>query len=363
MTTFNAEKYLISLLRHCLGGELPPAPQDFDGSALLKLAKFHSVANIAYYALEKQEILPSEQRAEWSEIRDRALMCDILQLTEFEQLCEAFQRENIRFIPLKGILMKTLYPQSDYRSMSDIDLLIDENNAEKVKQVMISLGYEVDSEEVGVHDVYHKKPAVSIEVHRDLFGDDGQEFAPLFTDPWSKCEKRSDTWYEFTEEYFFAYLLAHGIKHYQLGGTGIRTFMDVALYREHCGDKLDIEQIYKMFESVGARKICEDFIALSEVWFGGKTPDDSLTAMEQYIIRGGTYGTYENHVEFQLKSKSKLGYVFSRLFPSLKHMKLQYPVLRKAPVLLPFMWIFRILTKPFINHRQTAAKLKALTKK
>lgn len=363
MAQFNAEEFLIALLRSCLGDELPPIPEGFDSDALLRLAHHHSVANTAYYTLEKLNVLTSEQHKKWSEIRDRMIMCDLLQQSEFEQLCEAFEREKVRFLPLKGILMKSMYPQSDYRSMSDIDLLIDPENADKVKQIMLSLGYEIDSTEIGVHDVYHKRPAVSIEVHRELFGDDGEELAPLFDDPWSKCEKRSEMRYEFTTEYFFAFLLAHGIKHFQLGGTGIRTFMDIEVFRRLYGDKLELEKIYAMFDSVGARKICEDFVALSEMWFGDKKPNEELSSMARYIINGGTYGTYDNHVQYQLKSKSKLGYVFSRLFPPMKHMKLQYPILRKAPVLLPFLWIFRILTKPFINHRQTAAKLKALTKK
>ena len=64
--------------------------------------------------------------------------------------------------------------------MSDIDIVIDPENAKKAGEVMLSLGYKADSLETGVHDVYHKKPVTSIEIHRELFGDEGQEFAPIF---------------------------------------------------------------------------------------------------------------------------------------------------------------------------------------
>ncbi len=363
MAELNTEKYLISLLKSTINNEAaPPLPEDMDCTALLKLAKHHSVANTAYYALEQLGSLSPELREEWSQLRDREIMRDIHQQTEYDILCEAFAQEKIRFLPLKGILIKSLYPQSDFRTMSDIDLLIDEANAEKVKDVMLSLGYEVDSVEFGVHDVYHKKPVVSIEVHRELFGDEGQEFAPLFSDPWNKCEKRSDTLYEFTPQYFFAYLLAHGIKHYQQGGTGIRTFMDIEIYRRHFGQQLDMDKLYDMFEKAGQRKLCEDFIRLSELWFGAAEDDGTLDNISRYIISGGTYGTFENQVQYELQSKSKGQYIMSKLFPNFQHMKQQYPVLKKAPILLPVMWLVRLVTKPFINRKENAEKLKALSK-
>lgn len=54
----------------------------------------------------------------------------------------------------------------------------------------------------------------------------------------------SDGSWRFTDETFFAYLLAHGMKHYELGDTGIRTFMDIHLFLQHCGERLDLERIY-----------------------------------------------------------------------------------------------------------------------
>lgn len=143
----------------------------------------------------------------------------------------------------------------------------------------------------------------------------------------------------------------------------IRTFMDIHLFRQYCGEYLDLEHIYRLFESVGQRKLCERFIALSEMWFNGGKRTDALTVMERYILSGGTYGTFSNQVENAVKEKGKVRYVWSKLFPDLKTMRQRYTVLNKAPVLLPVFWIVRMVTKPFTNRRQNAEKVKALLKK
>ena len=351
--THNASEYLISLLKSALDGTTAPAaPEGLSLSELYKLAKYHSVANVAYYALERNGTeLTTELKKQWSALRDKAIVADITLQADYEELCGAFAQQGIRLLPLKGILMKSLYPQSDYRTMSDIDILIDAENAERVRAVMEGLGYETADFGHDVHDVYHKPPLTSIEVHRELFGAEGREFSAIFADPWAVCHTMDGVW-RFTAEYFLAFLLAHGMKHYEQGGTGIRTFMDIHVYRKHCGATLDLGRIYGMFESVGQRKLCEDFVALSEMWFEDREPTEALSEMERYILSGGTYGTFSNQVENAIKAKGRASYVWSKLFPDLKTMRQRYSVLNKAPVLLPVFWVVRIVTKPFANRRQ-----------
>lgn len=362
--TQTVSDHLIALLKAALDGETPPsAPEGLSFAELFRLAQFHSVANIAYYSLERAGAdIPSEIKGQWSAIRDKAIMADITFQTDYEELCKAFTEQGVRFLPLKGIILKSLYPQSDYRTMSDIDILIDAKNAQIIRDIMEKLGYETADFGHDVHDVYHKLPVTSIEVHRELFGAEGREYAPIFADPWAMCST-VDGVLQFTDEAFFAFLLAHGMKHYEQGGTGIRTFMDIHIFRQHCGERLDLKRIYEMFERVGQRQLCENFIALSEMWFGGGERTEAITEMERYILSGGTYGTFSNQVENAIKTKGKARYMWSKLFPDLKTMRQRYSVLNKAPVLLPVFWGVRIVTKPFTNRRQNAEKVKALLKK
>ncbi len=361
--SINTCKQLVSLISSVMEGSAPFWDESMDISALVALAKKHSVENLLAYALLVADIsLTDEQRQQLSRYRDKALMQDIHQQMDYEQLSKAFSQNKIRFIPLKGALLKALYPQTDYRTMSDIDIFVDESEAEKIHDIMLSLGYEAERIGYDIHDEYHKKPATRVEVHRELFCAGGAEYSALFTDIWSRCSQASEYCYELYPEEFFKYLLAHGMKHYVLGGTGIRTFLDISIYLRHHGDDIDINRVFSAFEEVGQRQLCQDMIKLSQVWFDGAEPDERTLRMAEYVISGGAYGTLDNQVKYEVQNKGKAGYVVSKLFPNLKTMREQYPALRKAPALLPAFWLIRIVTKPFINRRQNMKKLRSMAK-
>lgn len=354
----NEWEYLIHLLNCVLNKEQPEElPENLDFGVVFALADSHSVANMAYYGIEKLTKKPQgELLKKWAEVRDKALSKDIIQEMELEILTSAFTQAGIKFITLKGTELKKLYPQSDYRTMSDIDVFIDNEDAEKAKDAMLSIGYEVNSLEQGVHDVYYKKPVMNVEVHRDLFGNEGEEFSPIFQQIWDMAENVKGTRYNLNPESSFMYVMAHGIKHYNLGGTGLRSFMDVYIFLK--SHTIDTEKLYPLFEKAGAGKEYRIFLDLAAMWFGGKSFADEYRKAESYVISSGTYGNFENMVTREMAGQSKAGYLFKKLFPNLKFMREQYPVLRRAPVLLPFCWVVRWVKALTVNRKSTAVKFK-----
>ena len=366
MTDFKNEfEYLLHLLRSVLAEAQPQEkPEALSFDKLFALAREHSVANMAFYAVEKLSVQPAEPLlSEWRQLRDKAIVKDITQLTELELIGEAMSAGGVRFLPLKGSVLKGYYPQSDMRTMSDIDMLIDEENAEKVKEIMLSLGYSCEHFGYDVHDIYFKKPVMNVEIHRALFGEEGQEFREIFKDPMSMCEPTDSAEHHFTDESFFAYIIAHAAKHYNEGGTGIRSFMDIWVYLNAKGADIDLERVCTMLESSGYSGLARDFVQLSRIWFGGGESSEKYDKMTSYILSCGTYGTIQNSVENKVRANGKLHYMFRLIFPTFEHMKQHYPVLKKAPVLLPFCWLQRLVTKPFINRKQNMAKLNTLMKK
>lgn len=356
-------EYLLALLNSQLSGNAPPEPPEgCDMAQIQQLAEQHSVAGMAYYAAEQLKTpLSPELSAKWSQIRDKALVKDITQLSELDAISAAFKRAGVRFLPLKGSIIKGLYPQSDMRTMSDIDVLIDEENAAKARDIMAGLGYSCEHFGYDVHDIYHKPPVMNVEIHRALFGEEGQEFQAVFSDPWKLCT-HDGMRYEFTPDAFFAYVLAHAIKHLEEGGTGIRTVMDL---RVCIGSDMgiDTKNSLKLLEPSGKSGYAAQLLELAEVWFGGKSHTEETRRLEQYILGSGTYGTFENFSALRIEKSGRAGYALGLLFPTFTHMKQHYPALKKAPFLLPFCWLFRLFTKPFINRRQNADKLRMIMKK
>ena len=82
--------------------------------------------------------------------------------------------ENIPVIVLKGLVVRDFYPQPDQRTMSDADILVHKDDVEKVKNLLIDMGYIFLEDHKASHHialVHHKYPMV--EVHWNLFKRDG----------------------------------------------------------------------------------------------------------------------------------------------------------------------------------------------
>ena len=75
-------------------------------------------------------------------------------------------------MPLKGSVLKDLYPENGMREMSDNDILFDASKREQSKVIMLSHSYTVEHYGEIYHDAYHKPPVLNFELHTVLFGEE-----------------------------------------------------------------------------------------------------------------------------------------------------------------------------------------------
>ena len=55
-----------------------------------------------------------------------------MQQLELENVMAHFEKEGIDYVPLKGWIIKNLYPKPDMRSMCDVDILIRDEDKKKI---------------------------------------------------------------------------------------------------------------------------------------------------------------------------------------------------------------------------------------
>lgn len=364
MAKFNNEfEYLIHLLKSVLNKTQPEEkPDNLSFETILNISKLHHVANMAYYAVEKLKTGPEENIIKiWAELRDRAIVKDLTQTFEFDLIINTFNKEKVRCLPLKGIFMKDLYPQRDMRTMSDIDMLVDEENMSKVSEIMTSLNYSsVDDEDDDHHDAYTKKPTMYVEVHKQLFGKNGGVYLEIFSNPWEHTNEVSPCLFNFSDDWFFLYLFAHLEKHYSKRGTGIRSIMDIYVYLKAKEKTLNWEMIYTYLDKIGKSQICRDIIQLSKIWFGDEKLSPKYEKMSNYVLHSGVYGTNLNSVLSDFNHMSTAKYILYRTFPPLKVMKKIYPTLNKVPVLLPVYWIGRIFSLAIFKRKNISRQINYL---
>lgn len=153
---------------------------------------------------------------------------------------------------------------------------------------------------------------------------------------------------------FYFYHLAHMAKHFENGGCGIRPFIDITILDNI--DGANIEKRNELLEKGNLLIFAEAARNLSKVWFSSSDHDEVSQQMENYILRGGVYGTTENRVAIQQQKKGgRLKYLLSRLFIPYDEIKYKYPILEKHRILTPFMEIHRILKMLFSREAKNKA--------
>ena len=333
-------RYITKLIRSLHYGEpMPKKPDELTWRDIFTHAYTHSVAGTIWNVVE-EAVTSADEDTElirrWSRERDLDFVKGMHQTRTFNELKRLFVENGIDFLPLKGLIIRELWVRPEYRTMSDLDILVRQEQLDEARALIESLGFKNEHTDE-VHDDYVKPPYLTIELHRIL--ERGSTFR--FDD--AHPSTHTPHLYEMTNEDFFTFILSHMFKHYTKGGCGIRSIFDLRLYLEAYGDKLDMPLLEKKLAERELLDFYKKMLALSEFWYGDGTmqPTDEIYSEEYFISGGATYGTTSNKVRYEARTKGKFAYIWSRAFPPFADMITVYPWLERMPVFLPIAWVMR----------------------
>lgn len=370
ITNFQTGSYMVKLIRSVFRDEEPEAiPEGISIKKLYKMAKMHNVDYIVYEAVKRiPGIDLGEYEVKWQERSVQCAMQGIVQRAERDKLYKALPKAGVRILPLKGCLIKEMYPRTEFRQMADLDILIDAENAELVKQVMEEQGYKTKVFDVSNHDAYMKEPWCYVEIHRSLFTEKNKN-AAKYENMWERAyeDPVSGGIYHLNWDDFYIYMLEHFAKHFYQSGSGIRSIMDIYVFLKEKGDELHKDYLEKTLKELNLWKFKEEMEQIAEDWFVKGVIGNHKKA-EERILESGAYGTevFEymhimNDMEEQCHSKlmARIVYIGRMIFLNYDGMCMLYPIVGKLPFLLPVFWIYRIIH--VILHKQD--KIKAIAKK
>ena len=118
--------------------------------------------------------------------------------------------------------------------------------------------------------------------------------------------------------------------------------------------EFDKERRDALLAQSGLAEFAAQSVALSEKWFSEQSDKIVSSEFEDYIFRGGLYGSLEHNVALRKsRHKNRFSYYLKRVFLPYKSMKYTYPSLKKCPVLLPVFWVVRWckLLNPAVRRR------------
>lgn len=312
---------------------------------IYKLSKRHDLAHLVGDALDKNGLFVdcSEVKKRFLQERNMAVYRYEQIQYEFEQICDTLEQANIPFLPLKGSVIRPLYPEPWMRTSCDIDILVAPQDLERAQEILgIKLDYMLVGK--GDHDIGLEAPGgVHLELHYQLLEGGAKDCEKIVLgDIWSVVEREEGkvAHCKMPDEYFYCYHIAHITKHLRYGGCGVRSILDTWLLNH----KIDFDQSKRdaLLQRAGLLSAAQAIENLAEVWFSGEEKDSLTEILGEYILTGGVYGTFDNKVAVQqTRKKGKFSYLFSRIFLPYSQMKFKYPRLQKYPILYPFYVVKR----------------------
>lgn len=366
--------YIIELIRASLEQrKAEEKPENILWEKLYELVGVHMVSSITFYQIDKLEKKPPQQIYRlWKEKAEKALVKEISFDAERRIILEKFEQAGIKYIPLKGIILKDYYAAPGLRQFSDNDILFEKSRREDVFQIMTQLGYTGDIE-AGNHDVYKKDPIYNFEMHTALLPSENRLRAE-FENIWEKAkkDKENNYGYHMSKTDFYLFHMVHLNKHFEGCGTGLRYFVDEYYLMKDPEITEKQEEIDRRLEEMELLEFKQKIRKLTQIMFCRKIEDIShlfdenpeMRPVFDYVMSCGAYGTIDVFINNRMKkSGNKFRYFLSRLNCEEEYLRHDYPVLRKHPRLRPVFLVYRLISAPFKKPDRVKAEFKALFSK
>ena len=190
-------------------------PEWLDLGEFFEFSYMHKLDGIAFLALSDTGAHKLDEQV-WQIFRDKYYQSVFLDGTRayyYDEITGALKARKIPYLPMKGTILKKLYPSPELRQSADIDIYIGEKNAADAREAMESVGFKTNSfGKFGEADEYENDDHTYVDIHRVLIR---KEFS------WTEeCNRITDRLiavdeYEraMTDEDFYVYMVCHIAKH------------------------------------------------------------------------------------------------------------------------------------------------------
>lgn len=339
---------VLALINSALTGKKLPIPEGFTLEEADKLIRSQSLAPLICYGLfncgfDISDPLVQTYQAWYYKhftLSDR-------QMRAADRICAAFEENGIDYMLLKGCNMKKLYPKPEMRVMGDADILIRLEQYERIKPIMVQLGYESVKE--SCYDFCWENKDLYVELHKRMFGPNQVDLCGYFGTGWEKARQESGSRFCMSREDEYVYIFTHMAKHFRHCGIGIRHLVDLYVYHR-AYPELDERQVERTLEQLKMLDFYRNLRQAFRVWFEGAPCDPVTELITEYVFNGGSFGSQKNKLyaeglinaaQKKHSGSSRLRSIFREIFFPLDKMQLSYNILYKYPILYPFFWPVR----------------------
>lgn len=382
------QEQVIDLLNASIHNEKPKLDysKDVQWDDIFEEADSHSIRGLLYPTIKRIDNLDIDENI-LKKLKKITFLTAIRQSNHIKQtayLINLFNENNIPIIVLKGLVIRDLYPQSDLRTMCDSDILIHIEDMEKVRNILLDLGY-IEEEDAGHHIAFRHEQHLSVEIHWTLANEKfrkGQEcFQANIWDDAMGVEVGGVSTLSLSLEDLALHLCAHMASHMAITGFGVRQLCDLVLLVEQKGDLINWNNFMTKASVSGLEKFSVGIFITCNYLFNMKVPNEilrksynnereNIELLVEDIFAGGVYGQrdlsykFRAMVAYDKEIDGTIGFIkryAQIIFPPASKLTDKYSYAKKYNVLLPIAWVHHGFVGLFSKEYDRNSKIKFLT--
>ncbi|WP_160689315.1 nucleotidyltransferase family protein [Clostridium sp. C2-6-12] len=333
-----------------------------DWEKVIEEAREHDISALIYYSLDKETLrqIDKDILNKWKVSILKSNIIQIHILNSAKKILLGLQQKGVNVLALKGLILKNFYPRQEFRTMCDLDILIDIKDYISVKKYLLGIGYTCKNEKNPIHAVFYSESNPIVEVHWELVNKDyyignEKEFEKSI---WKNAQEINI--YDLkiktlSDEDFLIHLCMHMAVHAKCSGLGIRQLYDLALFTKNKYEDIDWMNFKDRITKYGILTFTEGLYALCDKLFEIKAPffylnntilkEEHINLLLENIINLGV--SRKERIDLKLLYKNdnfyiKVKKIIPIVFENRKELSVKYSYVKNHFCLLPVAWIHRI---------------------
>ena len=333
---------------------------------MLKLSVEHNVTSLVYYGLKNSNLIENIPSDIINDFKKQTFFSSSFQLKHINNISEVlrlFHKNDIETVVLKGLVVRNFYPNAEFRTMGDADIVVKKEKLDKAINLLRDLGYE-EYERTNV-DICFIKGSSRIELHWNLINqgrvNGGENFENNIWNELITVKVGDEDALSLNYEDLAVHLFVHLIKHLADKGCGIRHFCDLVVLLESKEDEINWDSFWQKINEYKLEKstkivfyICTEYLGMNikyKVDSKKYINEKYLEMLLKDIMNHGVFG--KNNEEEALarsaafncdeKKVSPLQQYLKVFFPPVKRLMKNYPYSEKYKILVPVAYIHRII--------------------
>jgi len=375
------EKLLLSLCRLEFSEEQKSEIRELmkeikDWDYFVDLSNKHGVIALCWYNLNEtgySKNVPTRQLGILHSAYLKSLTRNTFIYKQLEEITSLAGKENIKIVLLKGVaLEKTVYRNKGLRQMTDIDILVRQDQAGLLRRILLKNGFEsaplVSHFHEKIMPAYGKhlpemyKNGIAVEIHFKLFEQKGNSLTEEFLNKATRLSDNDINAFYPDSQLLFLYLIKHLDTHEKNEGAQLRLYTDLILLLSAKPDNIVNCDLFDFAANFNLESVLIEKLKILNIFWGlpfnkpgiASSEDSNHELIIQKFIsflKRPNLNRSENNQEnlFKLlkdvpRPKDRFLLLIGHVFPSVAYMRYRYKIKTTAGGLLyyPARWVKQV---------------------